>query len=296
VEVEVAGEGRFVIPPGRDEEVREVFRSLERNPSGSVILPNSSESPPETRSLRPFRVAIYRPWQASMDEGWLRWILEHYEFPVTELRNDRVQWGSLRQDFDAIVIPSVNARAILSGNREGSVPPEYAGGIGQEGLEALKAFAREGGTLFFHEGSVGLALQEFGLPLREVSREAQEAGFYSAGSILSFSWAPQFELTRGMDPNGVAFMTSRAGLFEVTGPGTGEVGTPTVLGAFPAEGPLLLSGYLEGEEGLFGRAGVMGVPFGEGRLILVGFSLHNRAQTVANFKLLFNSLIPVEGG
>jgi hypothetical protein len=32
------------------------------------------------------------------------------------------------------------------------------------------------------------------------------------------------------------------------------------------------------------------VPYGEGRLILVGMSLHNRAQMVANFKLLFNAI------
>jgi len=37
-------------------------------------------------------------------------------------------------------------------------------------------------------------------------------------------------------------------------------------------------------------ASVVEVPYGDGRLVLVGFSLHNRAQMVANFKLLFNAL------
>ena len=85
-------------------------------------------------------------------------------------------------------------------------------------------------------------------------------------------------------------MTSRAFLFEVTGEGGGVVGTPRVIGAFPQEGPLLLSGYLEGESTILGRAPVVEIPYGEGRLILVGFSLHNRAQMVANFKLLFNAI------
>jgi hypothetical protein len=263
VEREVAGEGRFVV--GED--------------SGLSTSP-----------LRPFRLALYRPWQGNMDEGWIRWILEHYDFPVVELRNEQVKSGDLREDFDVIVLPSMGMRSILEGNREGTVPPEYVGGIGEGGVEALKAFAREGGTIFFHQGSSELALGSFDLPIREVSEEARDAGFYSAGSILRLSWDRGNPLTRGMNPDGVAFMTSRGFLFEVAGEGEGVVGTPRVVGAFPSDGPLLLSGYLEGESEIMEKAPVVEVPFGEGRLILVGMSLHNRAQMVANFKLLFNAI------
>jgi hypothetical protein len=93
-----------------------------------------------------------------------------------------------------------------------------------------------------------------------------------------------------MDLDGVAFASSRTSLFESTGAGEGIVGSPNELGAFPEEGPLLLSGYLEGGEAIAGRSPVMEVPYGEGKLVLVGFSLHNRAQMVANFKLLFNAI------
>jgi hypothetical protein len=287
--VETSGERRFIVGQEFGGELSEEIREVGTSTWAKVGGGETSEHP-ETRPLSPFRVAIYRPWQGSMDEGWLRWILEHYQFPLTELRNDRVLAGGLEEDFDAIVIPSVGVSAILNGNREGSVPPEYVGGIGEEGVEALKAFARAGGTILFHDGSCDLALQALDLPLQEVSRAARDAGFYSAGSILRFDWSQGSDLTRGMDPDGVAFMSSGAMLFEVTGPGQGDVGPPQVIGAFPGEGPLLLSGYLEGEEGLFGKASVIEVPFGEGRLVLVGFSLHNRAQTVANFKLLFNAV------
>jgi len=36
---------------------------------------------------------------------------------------------------------------------------------------------------------------------------AREAGFYSAGSILRFSWDPNSLFTRGMDTDGVAFVS-----------------------------------------------------------------------------------------
>jgi len=291
VEREVGGDGSFRIPSGHGQAIEEVLRSLGSLP---VSLGPEEENPGERRAthpLAPARIGLYRPWQANMDEGWLRWILEHYDFPVLEVLNDRIRAGSLRGDFDVLVLPSMGAAAILEGNDAGDVPPAYVGGIGREGVEALKAFAREGGTLVFHEGSVQLALQEFGLPLRDGSRGAQEGGFYSAGSILRFHWNGHSALTRGMDPDGVAFVTSRASLFEITGEGGGEVGSPEVLGSFPAEGPVLLSGYLEGEEAIRGKAAAVNVPYGQGRLVLVGFSLHNRAQTVANFKLLFNALM-----
>ncbi len=289
----VPGSGPLYLDPGDGASWKAVNGFLARGvpvereddrPGTFVVRPSNGGS------SNPFRLAVYRPWQGSMDEGWIRWILEHYEFQVTELRNDRIRAGDLREDFDLIVLPSLRSNAILDGNREGAVPPEFVGGIGEVGLEALKTFASEGGTLFFHQASSELALQAFDLPLREVSGSVREAGFYSAGSILKISWDPDNPLTWGMDRDGVAFVTSRALLFEVTGDGGGVVGRPRPVASFPEDGPLLLSGYLEGESAILGKVPVVEVPYGEGRLLLVGFSLHNRAQMVANFKLLFNAI------
>ncbi|MBT8398304.1 MAG: hypothetical protein KJN92_15125, partial [Gemmatimonadetes bacterium] len=269
VGVETAGDGRFVVEAGHGADLKEVFLEMGRVAKATAATRGSGGPAADVQALSPFRVAVYRPWQGSMDEGWLRWILEHNDFQPTQLGNDRVRAGGLAADFDAIVLPSVRARSILEGNREGSVPAEYVGGIGEEGLEALKAFAREGGTLFFHEGSTDLALQAFDLPLAEVSGDARESGFYSAGSILRFSWDPTSGLTRGMDSEGVAFVSSRTQLFEVSGEPGNPAGRPRVVGSFPEEGPLLLSGYLEGETALHGKAPVVEVPYGEGRLVLV---------------------------
>ena len=58
---------------------------------------------------------------------------------------------------------------------------------------------------------------------------------------------------------------------------------------FPEE-PLLISGYVENDELVMGRATVLEVPYGEGKIILFGFNFHNRAQSYSTFKLFFNSL------
>jgi hypothetical protein len=63
-----------------------------------------------------------------------------------------------------------------------------------------------------------------------------------------------------------------------------------VVGREPDEG-LLLSGWILGEELIRGKSAILEVAHGEGKIILFGFNFHNRAQSYANFKLLFNAVL-----
>ena len=38
------------------------------------------------------------------------------------------------------------------------------------------------------------------------------------------------------------------------------------------------------------KAAILEVPYEKGKVVLFGFNVHNRAQSYANFKLLFNAL------
>ena len=51
-----------------------------------------------------------------------------------------------------------------------------------------------------------------------------------------------------------------------------------------------MSGFILGEQFLKGKASVVDVPLGKGRVILLGFGIQQRAQPHGTFKLLFNSL------
>jgi hypothetical protein len=53
----------------------------------------------------------------------------------------------------------------------------------------------------------------------------------------------------------------------------------------------LLSGWLEGEQIIAGHPAVVQVNAGSGRVILLGFPVQHRGQSLATFRLLFNSIL-----
>ncbi len=53
---------------------------------------------------------------------------------------------------------------------------------------------------------------------------------------------------------------------------------------------MLLSGWLEGEELIAGRAAIVEATVGPGRVVLFGFPVQHRGQSHATFRLLFNAL------
>ena len=56
------------------------------------------------------------------------------------------------------------------------------------------------------------------------------------------------------------------------------------------EHDVLLSGWLEGESLMAGRAAIVEAPVGSGRVVLFGFPVQHRGQSHATFRLLFNAL------
>jgi len=87
------------------------------------------------------RVGMYQSYVPSMDEGWTRWLFDDFGFGYTSLHDADIKSGNLRARFDTIVIPDQPPQQIAQGHRDGTMPPEYCGGLGEKGAAALKEFA-----------------------------------------------------------------------------------------------------------------------------------------------------------
>ena len=131
------------------------------------------------------RLGLYKPWTASMDEGWTEWLLDQYDMRYTTLTNADVRAGDLASRFDVILIASDAPRSILEGYGSGNVPPRYEGGVGDAGVRALDEFVRNGGTLVCLNRSANFAIDALHLPVKDTVRNLARKDFFASGSMVS---------------------------------------------------------------------------------------------------------------
>ncbi len=129
------------------------------------------------------RVAMYQPWTGgNMDEGWTRWVLEQYEFNLTSIHNADIRAGKLGQKFDAIIVADQNPRDIIDGFDASAIRPEYRGGIGEAGLDKLKQFVAEGGTLVTMGNACDLAIERLPIPVRNLKKGLTRDQHFAPGA------------------------------------------------------------------------------------------------------------------
>lgn len=247
------------------------------------------------------RVALFRPL-ASMDEGWTRWVLERFEFEFAGLTDAELTAAPLRDRFDTIVITDEPRGPLAGGGRAGGGGVAAGGGAvvrpgvqgrGAGGLppadaarvKALDDFVRAGGTLVTINRSTAFAIEQFKLPVRNALQGLGRQEFFAGGSLLNVEVDTTHPVMAGFAPSGVVFFNSSPA-FE-----TLEGFNGAVLAKYGAQGDLLASGYLLGENHLRGKAAAVEVPYGEGKIVLIGFRPQWRGQTFGTFKVLFNAIL-----
>jgi hypothetical protein len=227
------------------------------------------------------RVAVYQPRGENADAGWTRWVLEQYEFSAGSITTADVASGNLRARYDVILLPSVPADALLRGLSTDAVPREYTGGLEGDGVRALDAFVRAGGTLVCLDQSCALAIDAFKLPIRDVAKTTRDQ-FYCPGSILRVDVDTSQALAYGMPSHTAGFFASSSA-YEASG-----AGVQTAVRY--ADKDLLISGWLQGESIIAGRSAVVHAALGSGRIVLLGFPVQHRGQSLATFRLLFHAI------
>jgi len=66
----------------------------------------------------------------------------------------------------------------------GSISGEYAGGLGEQGVDALREFVRRGGTLIAFNNASLMAIDALGLPVTNVLADLKNEQFFCSGSLL----------------------------------------------------------------------------------------------------------------
>jgi hypothetical protein len=231
------------------------------------------------------RLGLYKPWTASMDEGWTEWLLDQYDVRYTTITNADVRAGDLGARFDVILIASDAPRTILEGFTSGNVPPRYEGGVGDAGVRALDAFVRNGGTLVCLNRSADFAIDALHLPVKDTVRSLPRKDFFASGSILEVITDPSQPVMAGMPDRAKVFVDGSP-VFN-----TLEGFEGSVLAKYQSEGSPLLSGYLLGEKHLNGMAAALDVKHGSGHVVLIGFRPQWRGQPVGTYRVVFNSAL-----
>lgn len=243
-------------------------------------------SVPLYRLKRP-RIAIYQPWVSNMDEGWTRLILKNYEFSCTAIHNAEVRAGRLHERFDVIILSSQRADSIINGHAKGTMPPAYVGGISASGVRNLRQFVEEGGTLVTLGSACDLPIEQYQLSIKNITKTLSDEEFFGSGLLVRVLLDRENPISFGMPEEASAFFANSP-VFQ-TWPALEAKDGYRIIAKYPDEN-IMQSGWMLGENQLKNKAAALEIPMGKGRIILLGFRVQHRGQSVATFRLLFNSL------
>ena len=267
--------------------IEAVARDFGLSVKSSELRTKNGEPRTSNVDIRAPRVAMYQPWTGgNMDEGWTRWVLEQYEFNLTSIHNADVRAGKLRQKFDAIIFADQDPRAILDGFDAPAIRTEYRGGIGETGVENLKQFVAEGGTLITMGNACDLAIEKLPIPVKNLKKGLSRDQHFAPGAILRLEVDAQHPIGSGVAASTYGFYINSP-FFQLT-EGFNSQRT-SVVARYPNTN-VIASGWLKGEELMAGRAAVVSIDMNPGKVVLFGLRPQHRAQTHATFPLLFNAL------
>jgi Zinc carboxypeptidase len=244
--------------------------------------------------LKTLKVGLYRRFAGgNIDEGWTRFLFDKWEFPYSRVDADEIKKGGLNAKYDALVFADDTLRAIVGTQGEAAgpfaspgYPAEYNKTLGAAGVDALKEFVRNGGSLVLLDNATALAMERFGIPVKNALAGLSDKEFYAPGSSLRVRMDPTQPLAYGM-PAETTVLFFRSVGFDI---GNSDANDRIAVAASYNDRDLLRSGWLDGEKHLVRRPALLDVGYGKGRLALIGFRAQNRAQAYGTFKVLFNAI------
>jgi hypothetical protein len=298
--------GTIYIPKkdSTDTKLRKLAKEVGLNFEGIRIKPRG-----KAFRLKPLRIGLWDRYGGSMPSGWVRWILEQFDFPFEVVYPQTLDNGSLASKYDVLIFVSGAIPRAQGGNGDGryrsfpqlkpeAVPPEYRDHLGSvtvsKTIPQLLQFLKEGGALLAISSSTSIGYHA-GLPIANALVEKLQDGterplpmskYFVPGSILQVRVDNTNPLAYGI-PEKLDVFFSRSPVFNLL-PEALITGLRPVAW-FDNKTPLR-SGWAWGEHYLEGGTAVIDADVEKGKLFLYGPEITMRAQPHGTFKFLFNGI------
>jgi hypothetical protein len=257
--------------------------------------------------LHPVRIGLADVYGGSMPSGWIRWLLEQYEFPFKVVYPQELDRGDLRANYDILVFPDGVIREMRGAGGGGfrlrqpspeDIPAEFRPWLGlitrDKTIPQLEAFVNDGGSLLAIGSSTAIA-SYLKLPLEDaptaiikgVKVPVPPDDFFIPGSLMHAEVDNTDPIAYGVSTK-VDVDFDRSPSF-VLNPDAEQEGLKSV--AWYANQPLLDSGWAWGEKYIRDTTAIAETTVGKGRVVLYGPEVTFRGQPHATFKFLFNGVL-----
>jgi hypothetical protein len=270
------------------------FSAVTQRPAGAMY------------KLNPVRIGLWDQYGGSMPSGWVRFMLEQFEFPFEVVFPGTLDAGNLKAKYDVLLFPDGGIPEGEGGGGGGGggqptaadVPAEYKDKLGRvtvkQTIPQLKQFVEAGGAIVAFGGSATLG-HHLGLPVSDhlvevgpngVERRLPNDKFYIPGSLLRVSVDNTNPTAYGL-PKQVDVMYDNSPVLHLA-PDASLRGVRPVAW-FPGK-ESLRSGWAWGQQYLEGGVAGLEATLGKGKVFLFGPEITFRSQPHGTFKFLFNSI------
>ncbi|MCF8452239.1 MAG: peptidase [Pedobacter sp.] len=269
----------------------------------------SSKVPENLTRLSELRIGLWDTYGGSMSSGWVRLLMEQFNFKVSLVYAKDIEAGNLNEKYDVLIfvpgaIPAISGRtgrgnSLNTGPDPETIPSEFRGQLGRinedKSIPELKKFIELGGEVVSIGSSTNLAYH-LNLPVRNaivelgangIERSLPAEKYYIPGSILSADTDNKIPAAWGMPAKSDIYF-DRSPVFKISTEAiaSGKV-KPILWFSNPAS---LRSGWAWGQAYLRDGVTAFEAEVGKGKLYAFGPEITFRAQTHGTFKLLFNQL------
>ena len=289
-----------------------------------------------TREIKLPRIGIYHTWYSTQAEGWARFTFEQRKIPYTSIDKGDLKEGNLTNRFDVILIPHTrgDVETMIHGidSKWGPMPftktKEYphhgypdstedmTGGPGFSGMDNLKKFVEQGGTLITLANATRM-VAETGIA-RELTPYNAGKLFHPGSLVSTKSRNEGHHIMNGYPETTHVFRGNlqlyKVGKYQrnhmVMQYGTGQLkdekiydgkimGMPeykadTVAIAKAkklAKEKYVLSGMVKEEEKIIGQGAIFDIPVGKGRVVAFTFNPLHRYLNHHDAPMLWNAIL-----